>query len=350
MRTITFAEAINEALHIAMQKDSDMLVYGLGVPDPKAIFGTTTGLQETFGKARVFDTPCSENAMTGIAIGASLNGVRSVFVHQRLDFFLLAFDQLVNNAAKWHYMFGGASHVPITIRLIIGRGWGQGPTHSQSLQSLFAHVPGLKVIMPTTPSDAKGFLLASIFDPNPILFLEHRWLHNIKDEVRDKYFELPLDQARIVKQGKDITIVAYSLMALESLKASQILEQVGIHAEVIDLKSVSPLDFETIKTSVQKTGRLLAVDLSHESFCIASEVVAKVSQHCFQDLKVAPRVLAVPNMPSPTSYYLSKHYYKNANDIVHTVFEMLNWKLDEKILLKSDQHHDIPGDWFQGPF
>ena len=151
-----FAAAINDALHQAMEIDSSVICYGLGVTDPKAVFGTTQKLEERFGSERVFDMPTSENAMTGVAIGAALNGIKSVVTHQRVDFFLLAMDQIVNSAAKWHYMFGGQNTIPITIRLIIGRGWGQGPTHSQNLQAWFAHIPGLKVVMPTTPKDAKG--------------------------------------------------------------------------------------------------------------------------------------------------------------------------------------------------
>ena len=350
MRNITFAQAINEALHLAMQKDENMLIYGLGVPDPKAIFGTTSGLQEQFGKQRVFDMPCSENAMTGISIGAALNGVRSVVTHQRFDFFLLAFDQLINNAAKWHYMFGGQLSVPITIRLIIGRGWGQGPTHSQALQSLLTHIPGLKVVTPTTPHDAKGLLLSSIFDPNPIIFLEHRWLHNTQEQVDESYFQEPLGQGKVVKEGSDITIVAYSLMVLEALKAAQALEKIGIQAEVIDLKTLSPLDTKTIYTSVTKTGNLLALDISHESFSIGSDIIAKVTMNCFNQLYTPPKLLGLPDFPSPTSYGLTKPYYKNANDIIKCILTMLKQPLNPTLLFSSNQHHDIPGEWFKGPF
>src|SRR3990167_7185148 len=170
MRQITFTAAINEALHIAMQENNKVLCYGLGSDDPKTIFGTTQNLQDRFGVHRVFDIPTSENAMTGVAVGLALGGYRSVMTHQRLDFFLLAMDQLVNSAAKWHYMFGGQNSIPIVIRLIMGRGWGQGPTHSQNLQSWFSHIPGLKVVTPTSAYDAKGLMLASIRDNNPVVF------------------------------------------------------------------------------------------------------------------------------------------------------------------------------------
>ena len=176
MPQLTYASAINQAMHIAMAKNNKLLCYGLGTDDPKNIFGTTQNLQEKFGKERVFDMPTSENAMTGVAVGLALGGYPSVMSHQRLDFFLLAMDQLVNSAAKWHYMFGRQNSIPIVIRLIMGRGWGQGPTHSQNLQSWFAHIPGLKVVSPTFAYDAKGLLLSSIRDQNPVVFLGHRWL------------------------------------------------------------------------------------------------------------------------------------------------------------------------------
>ena len=183
---MTFADAINDGIRLAMAKDKKVLCYGLGVTDPKNVLHTFN-LESEFGSDRVFDIPCSENAMTGIAVGAALRGYRSVLTHQRLDFALLSMDQIVNSAAKWHFMFGSKNSVPITIRMILGRGWGQGPTHSQNLQSWFAHIPGLKVVSPSNAYDAKGLLLSTIFDPNPVIFLEHRWLHNSLSEVPNGY-------------------------------------------------------------------------------------------------------------------------------------------------------------------
>ena len=219
LKNKTFAGAINEALHISMKKDKKLLCYGLGVTDPKGVFGTTLNLEKKFGSERVFDIPTSENAITGVAIGAALNGIKSVVTHQRLDFFLLAMDQLVNSAAKWYYMFGSRRSVPITIRLIIGRGWGQGPTHSQNLQSWFNHIPGLKVVMPSFADDAKGLLIASIFDPNPVVFLEHRWLHGIKTDFKKGNYKTKIGKAKICKTGKDITIVGMSYLTLEAIEA-----------------------------------------------------------------------------------------------------------------------------------
>ena len=264
-RNLTYASAINEALNIAMDTDSNVICYGLGIDDPKGIFGTTLGLQEQFGPDRVFDTPTSENAMTGIGIGAALNGLRPVMMHQRLDFFLLAMDQLVNNGAKWRYMFGGQDSVPITIRLIIGRGWGQGPTHSQNLQAWFSHIPGLKVVMPSSPADAKGLLLASIFDDDPVIYLEHRWLHNLEGDVPEGDHRAAIGEAMVVNEGTDLTIVSLSYMTIEALHAIDHLINYGISCELIDLRSIRPIDWEKIFLSVNKTGRLLVLDTDRKS-------------------------------------------------------------------------------------
>ena len=349
-RQLKFSEAVNEAISQAMAQDDSVICYGLGTDDPKGVFGTTLGLQEKFGAERVFDMPTSENAMTGVAIGAALNGIRSVVTHQRLDFFLLAMDQLVNNAAKWHYMFGGKMSVPITIRLILGRGWGQGPTHSQNLQSWFAHIPGLKVLMPSTARDAKGLLLSSIFDNNPVVFLEHRWLHNQVGNVPENSdFRLPLDKAEIIRSGKDITIVSMSYMTVEALRAVKFLAKENIDCELIDLRSINPIDWATIKSSVKKTGKLLVLDTGYETCSVSSEIVSKVAIDCFEDLKSAPVRIALPDIPTPTSYQLTKYYYHGVNEIIHAVEKQLNMKLSE-FPETGQEHHDVPGDWFKGPF
>ena len=237
-RELKYFQAIHEALDLCLEKDSSVYVMGLGVPDPKGVFGTTVGLQKKFGEGRVMDMPTSENAMTGVAIGAALTGMRPVLVHQRIDFALLAMDQMVSQAAKWHYMFGGKMNVPIVIRMLVGRGWGQGPQHSQSLQAWFAHIPGLKVVMPATPFDAKGMLIASIEDNNPVIFIEHRWLHGVADAVPEAYYTVPIGKARVMRSGTDVTIVGTSYMALESLRAADILKDEGVSAEVPEGDSI----------------------------------------------------------------------------------------------------------------
>jgi pyruvate/2-oxoglutarate/acetoin dehydrogenase E1 component len=347
----SFATAINDALFEAMQIDPLVICYGLGVTDSKGVFGTTVNLEQRFGSNRVFDIPTSENALVGVAVGSALNGIKTVMIHQRVDFFLLALDQLVNGAAKWHYMFGGQTPIPITIRLIIGRGWGQGPTHSQNLQAWFAHIPGLKVVMPTTPEDAKGLLLSSIFDPNPVIFLEHRWLHSSVGEVTDGDFRVPIGKARIAKQGKDITLVSMSYMTVEALHAAHYLEQKGISCEVVDLRTIKPLDWEAVMRSIDKTGRLLALDSGFTTGSVAGEIVARVAMEKFERLKLAPARLAMPDVPEPTSYALTKDFYIRASDIAIQVLKMMGRDHSEvKLDLPEPMPHDVPGEWFKGPF
>jgi len=347
----SFATAVNDALHQAMEIDPSVICYGLGVTDPKAVFGTTANLEKRFGSERVFDMPTSENAMTGVAIGAALNGIKTVMTHQRIDFFLLAMDQLVNGAAKWHYMFGGQNSIPITIRLIIGRGWGQGPTHSQNLQAWFSHIPGLKVVMPTTAGDAKALLLESIFDPNPVIFLEHRWLHNTLGDVQDGDIRAPLGKARVAKTGNDLTLVAMSYMTVEALHAANYLEQQGISCEVIDLRTIKPLDWQTVMDSVEKTGRLLALDSGFTTGSVGGEIVARVAMEQFSALKAAPARLAMPDVPEPTSAALTKGFYIRAVDISAKVMEMMGLNTSQVWSeLSEPMPHDVPGSWFKGPF
>ena len=351
MSEMSFASAVNDALHTAMNLDSSVIFYGLGATDPKEIFGTTAGLAKKFGDSRVFDTPTSENGMTGIGIGAALGGMRTIMTHQRLDFFLLAMDQLVNSAAKWHYMFGSQISVPITIRLIVGRGWGQGPTHSQNLQAWFAHVPGLKVVMPTTPADAKGLLLSSIFDPNPVVFLEHRWLHQSVGEVEKGDIRVPIGLAKIVRAGKDVTVVAASYLVVEALQAAKVLAEEGIECEVIDLRTISPLDWDAVHNSVKKTRRLIVLDSGAQTGSVAGEIIARVAIKQHHVLVTAPIRLAMPDVPEPTSFGLTKGFFVRGINIYQSVMAMFG-KLEtvKADVLVEQFPHDVPGEWFKGPF
>ncbi len=348
-QSVNAAQAINDALHVAMAADPSVLCFGLGVDDPKAIFGTTAGLSARFGSARVFDTPTSENGMTGVAIGAALAGNRPVMCHQRLDFFLLAMDQLVNNAAKWHYTFGRA--VPITVRLIIGRGWGQGPTHAQNLQAWFAHIPGLKVVMPATASDAKGLLLSSIFDNDPVVFLEHRWLHYAQGEVPAGDFRIPIGRAARRHEGDAATIVAASYMVVEATHACAALAAAGVHCDLIDLRTIKPIDWDVIFASVRRTGRLLVLDTGATTGSIAGEIIARAAMECWDALRGPPQRLALPDCPEPTSYGLTRDFYPGAAHIVTTIARMLGMPAAPiEYLPARGPHHDVPGSWFSGPF
>src|SRR3990167_475371 len=350
-RVLKFSEAIHEALDLCLAKDPSVYLIGLGVPDPKGVFGTTVGLQQRYGQERVMDMPASENGVTGIAIGSALTGMRPVVSHQRVDFSVLAMEQVVNQAAKWRYMFGGMHSVPLVIRLIIGRGWGQGPQHSQSLQAWFAHVPGLKVVMPATPADAKGLLIASIEDNNPVIFLEHRWLHNISGEVPEGICRVPLGKARVAREGDDVTIVATSYMVLEALRAAERLAEDGISAEVIDVRSLRPLDEETILESVRRTGRLIAADAGWATCGFAAEVVAVACEQAFEHLTCPPRRVTLPDGPCPSSAALASHYYPRSTHLIQASRELLGVAGgDEACAEASSVPLDVPDLSFTGPF
>src|SRR5207249_1570511 len=304
-RDLKFFQAINEALDLCMRSDPAVYLMGLGVPDPKGIFGTTLGLKEKYGPSRVLDMPTSENGMTGIAIGSALVGMRPIMVHQRIEFALLAIEQIVNQAAKWHYMFAGKACVPLVIRLVIGRGWGQGPQHSQSLQSWFAHVPGLKVIMPATPYDAKGLLISAIEDNNPVIFIEHRWLYGIHGSVPEGIYRVPLGQPNVLRQGRHVTIVATSYMTLEAVRAADELANEGIELEIIDVRTLNPFDETLVLESVRKTGRLIVADTGWRSVGFAAEVVCRVSEQCLNDLQQPPIRITLPDVSTPTTRALS---------------------------------------------
>jgi len=348
---MNYITAINSAMNIAMDKDEKVICYGLGVNDPKTIFETTKNLKEKFGDERVFDVPTSENALMGIGTGLAIGGYRPIFVNQRLDFILLAMDQIVNASAKWFYMFGSKRSIPLVVRLIVGRGWGQGPTHSQCLHSWFSHIPGLKVIMPSNPYDAKGLLLSSIFDNNPVIFIEHRWLHNMKGDFPEGDYRIPIGKAKIIKPGNDITIVSNSYMTVEAIHAANHLSKQNISAELIDLRSIRPLDWETIINSVKKTGNLIVLDTGSHNISIASEIISGVTDKCWQYLKNKPYKIGMPDHAEPTSFGLTKDFYPNATSILKVVSEIFNKEIEWSSLEKKQTWpHDIPGDWFKGPF
>lgn len=351
-RLLTYAQALCEAIDISMANNSRIFVIGEGVPDPKSIFGSTLGLQKKYGKNRVMDMPVSENGLTGVCIGAAINGMRPILTHQRVDFSLLSLEQIINNAAKWYFMFGGLVSVPLVIRMIIGRGWGQGAQHSQSLQSLYAHIPGLKVIMPTTAYDAKGLLISAIEDNNPVICLEHRWLFNLTDEVPKGRYVVPIGKGKILLNGKDITIVATSYVAIESLVVAKSLQNYNIHVEVIDPRSLRPLDEELIFKSVIKTGRLLVVDTGGTMYGVGAEIVARVVEKLFNKLKSAPKRIGLPEIPSPSSPALTKNYYPDRFTIAHEILTMLNNNalIISEIFPPTSVPHDVPDINFTGPF
>jgi len=323
MKKISMASIINKTIEKAMIDSEKVICFGLGVTDPKGVFGTTLNLEKKFGKQRVFDVPASENALTGFAIGASLNSNIPILTHQRLDFALLSLDQLINGAAKWLYMFGGQFNVPITIRMIIGRGWGQGSTHSQNLHSVFSHIPGLKVVTTSIPDDAANLLYSSIFDPNPVIFLEHRWLHNSLGRFPKKLKKNIIGKSKVVKKGKDITLVGLSYMTIECLEAAKILQAFNIDAEVVDLRTVSPLDKKTIIKSVSKTKRAIITDTSN-SFCGISSTISNMIYQNVKNLKNKLEIISLPFCPEPTSLKLIENFYNDRYTIANLALKMFN--------------------------
>jgi acetoin:2,6-dichlorophenolindophenol oxidoreductase subunit beta len=323
MRELSFSQAILEATDVCMAKDPCVQIMGLGVPDPKGIFGTTLGLVGKYGPERVSDLPTSENGMTGVAIGCALAGMRPIITHHRLDFALLTLEQLVNQAAKWHYMFSGQMRVPLVVRLLVGRGWGQGPQHSHSLQAWFAHIPGLHVLMPANAHDAKGLLISAIESDSPTIFIEHRWLYGISGPVPEGVYRVPIGRARRVREGGDATVVAISHMALEAFRAAEELARHGIEVDLIDLRSLRPWDDALVLESVRKTGRLLVADTGWVTAGFGAEVVAHVAEHAFADLAAPPRRLGLPDCPTPTSPALAAHFYPRAKHIAMEVASLV---------------------------
>lgn len=272
-------------------------------------------------------------------------------VHMRVDFALLAIEPIVNQAAKWHYMYGGRMRAPIVIRMIIGRGWGQGPQHSQSLQSWFAHVPGLKVVMPARPADAKGMLISAVRDDAPVVIFEHRWLYNLPGQVTQTAEGRSLEGAEVVRQGRDITLAATSYMVIEALRAADDLAKAGIEAEVIDLRSLTPIDTETLKASLAKTGHLVVADTGQAAYGVAAEVIAQASQRAFQYLKAAPAAITLPHIPTPTTPALADHFYPGAYDIAQAAHAMLGATTALPPIAPSDRRwEDTPDPSFTGPY
>ena len=346
-RILSYVEAIREATDQEMERDPSVIVFGLDVDDPKAIQGTTRGLAEKYGAERVFGTPLSEDAMTGVAIGMASAGLRPIHIHIRMDFLMLAMNQLVNVAAKSRYMYGGQTQVPIVIRSMIGKSWGQGAQHSQGLYSFFMHVPGLKVVAPTTPYDAKGCLIHAIRDNDPVMYVEHRLLHFGKGQVPESCYTVAPGKARITASGSDVTLVGISHMQIECLRARDYLDSVGINAEVIDPIWLSPLDMDTITESARKTGRLCVVDNGWTTCGAGAEIVARVveSLQGICDLRVH-RMGFAPTTCPPTPP-LEDLYYPNARTIASAVYDLVKGGRAEWLPAERTDLQEIE---FKGPF
>ena len=344
-RVLSYVDAIREAQILEMQQDPGVIVFGLDVDDPKATFGTNRGLVEQFGSDRVFGTPLSEDAMTGAAVGMALAGLKPIHVHIRMDFMMLAVNQLVNVAAKMYAMTGGQQHVPLVVRTLIGKSWGQGAQHSQSLYSMFMNIPGLKIVAPTTPYDAKACLSYAIRDPNPVIFVEHRLLHFQQGHVPDTEILMPPGRARIARSGDDVTIVGISYQQVESLRAQQYLQDIGISAEVIDPIWLNPLDLDTIEQSVRKTRRLLVVDNGWTQCGAGAEIVAALTER----LAIAWRArrMGCAPTPCPTTPSLEQHFYPNGQTIAAAALNLIRGQEQHWL---PEQRADLKDIEFKGPF
>jgi acetoin:2,6-dichlorophenolindophenol oxidoreductase subunit beta len=321
-RVLGYTAAINEALALAMERDGSVIVLGQGVDDPNAMFGTTRGLQERFGPARVFDTPLSEEAMMGVSTGAAMNGQRPVYMHNRPDFILLAFNQLVTHAAKVHFMDNGATTVPLVIWAAIGRGWGSGAQHSQAIQGLLLGVPGLRIVMPSTPADAKGLLLAAIADNNPVLVFEHRWLMKRSGVVPEGYYRVPIGKGVYRRRGTDLTVVGTSHAIELATQAADRVAADGLSVEVVDLRTVKPLDEGIVAESLASTGRLLVVDTGWAIGGVCAEIGCLAAEKWFDRLRAQVRRIGLPDVPTPAGFTLEQYYYPDVERMAQAMREM----------------------------
>ncbi len=342
---MTYQEALVEAQIDSMKEDDSVFVFGLDVDDHKRIFGSTNKILEELGPERIFSTPLSEDAMTGVALGAALNGLKPIHVHIRTDFLLLGMNQLANMISCVKYLSNGQHSVPLVIRAIIGRGWGQGAQHSKTLHSIFAHIPGLRVTMPTTPQDAYSSLRESIKLNEPVIQLEHRWLYFAEDHV-DKNLDYNIGEAKVLSEGKDITVVCTSWMNVEALRAKELLKKLNIEIEVVDVSSIFPLDISTILKSVKKTGKCIIADYDW-SFCgLNAEISSQIYYEAGDSLTAPIERLGFQATPCPTERGLENEFYPDSKDIIHLVCKMLGAplpKLDEEWFYSYEKK-------FKGPF
>ncbi len=318
MRQLSYAEAISEAMAVKMRKDQKVFCAGEDIG--LAPFGSTKGLLEEFGPGRVKDTPISETAIAGLGVGSAAVGLRPVIEIMYVDFFGVCLDEIANQAAKMRYMFGGKTSIPLVIRATCGAGVRGAAHHSQSLESWVTHVPGLKVIMPSNPYDAKGLLISSIEDDNPVIFLEHKALYSVEGECPPDYYKVPIGEAKTIKEGKDVTIIAWSLMVDRAISAGKILEKDGIDAEIIDIRTLVPLDKKTILDSVAKTKRLVIVQEAVRTSGYGGEIAAIVAE---QGIDASLRRVTAPDTPIPFSPILEDEFMPNEENIVNAVKELL---------------------------
>jgi pyruvate dehydrogenase E1 component beta subunit len=335
---LTFLEAVNEAIRVEMRRDPTVILLGEDVAGGATVphleasggsewggaLGVTVGLAKEFGRKRVLDTPISESAFIGAAVGAAATGLRPIAELMFVDFFGVCMDQIYNQGAKLRYMFGGKVQVPVVIRTTIGAGFRAGAQHSGCHYSVFTHMPGLKTVVPSTPRDAKGLLIAAIRDPDPVVFFEHKLLYPMKGEVPEGDDVIPLGVADIKRKGKDVTVVAIARMVHIALEAAEKLSKEGMELEVIDLRTLSPLDDETVLQSVKKTHRLVVVDEDNPRCNMACDVIALVTTRAFDYLDAPPRMVTAPHTPVPFSPVLEDYYIPSVERVISAVKRLVS--------------------------
>jgi acetoin:2,6-dichlorophenolindophenol oxidoreductase subunit beta len=336
MAKLTIREAINSALQLEMKRDPSVVVIGedvaggAGCPGEEdavgGVFGVTKGLYGQYGKDRVIDTPITESAIMGMAAGAAMTGLRPVAELMFIDFIGVCFDQLLNQAAKFRYMFGGKARTPLVVRTTIGAGFRTAAQHSQSLYSLFTHIPGLKVVVPSNAYDAKGLLIQSIRDDDPVIFCEHKLLYDEACEVPDESYCIPFGEANIVRDGSDVTVVAIGRMVNLSFEAAELLDKKGISCEIIDPRTISPLDLDTIIESVENTGRLVIVDEANPRCGMAADIAGQIAEQAFEHLKAPIKQITAPHTPVPFSPELEDAYIPSSEKIQSTITTLMSYK------------------------
>lgn len=327
--TINYGEAILAAHEYLLETDPKTFVMGQGVWSPWYVGSTMKDLEKRFGRARVIETPVAENASTGVAVGASLCGYRPIIVHPRMDFMLFAVDPIVNQAAKWGAMFGGRARPAVTIRAIINRGGEQGAQHSQALHSWFAHIPGLRVVMPATVADARDLLIAANQSDDPVMFVDDRWLYDDRDTLAPPGpVDLKTIRPQVLRAGLDVTLVGAGWTTKLALEAADQLATAGVSAEVVDLRQINPIDHDPVVKSVRKTGRLVAIDGGWSNCGLAAEIVAGATERLQpSDWRTAPRRVTLADAPAPTSRVLEKIYYPSTEKVVVTVQSMIDGRV-----------------------
>lgn len=350
------AQVIRDTIFYCMKKDKDIILFGEGIDDNAAMFNTTSGTTKAFGKNRVFEMPLSENCIVGAAIGASIEGDKVIVNFQRVEFALLALEQIINNAAKTSYITSSKHNVPIVIRLVIGKGWGQGPVHSQSLEGLFTSIPGLKVMMPVFPNETKNLLYEAINDPNPVIFIENRWCHYLYGDI-EKLYKRKNKPIIKLNNGKDLTVLSNGYFSAEVFKICKFLKKFGVNVDMLHLRILSKNENIELIKSVKKTRKILTIDSSYKNYGVSSEFLTNLFEK-YNDLKVKPIRIGIPFHPMPSSRGYINSVYPTKEKILKNILILTKVSNNKSKMIKdlfkesfkTDTKIDQPHSGFQGPF